>query len=162
MAISFQSAVIFVEDIQRSRRFYEGLLGQKVEMDFGPSVEYQGGFALWEVGHAYPIIFDDQPDDRSVPQRAGWGLAFNADDLNAVWSAMQQTDVPIIHPPREQPWGPRVFRVYDPDGSIVTVAEPMPAVIQRWVSEGLPIEAIAERTGMPFDVVRQMAAGQTG
>lgn len=33
MSIQFQSAVLFVRDVQVSRPFYEGLLGQEVEQE---------------------------------------------------------------------------------------------------------------------------------
>jgi hypothetical protein len=66
--------------------------------------------------------------------------------------------VAVVHPLREQPWGQRVLRVYDPDGHIVEVGEPMPAVIMRFLAEGLSPEAIAQRTAMPLDIVQQVAS----
>ena len=136
MTISFQSSVIFVEDIDRSRRFYEGLLGQKVEMDFGPNVGFEGGFALWEVEHATQIIFGDAVGKQNKLKRGGCEIYFETDDLDAVWAAIQQAKVPLVHPMCEQPWGQRVFRVYDPDGTIVELGEPMSAVIRRLVAGG--------------------------
>ncbi len=157
MNISFQSSVIFVNDIDRSRAFYEHLLGQKVLMDFGPSIAYEGGFALWEAGHAYPIIFDGQPDDHDGPKRARWGLCFESDDLDAVWAAIEQAQVPLVHTLCEQPWAQRVFRVYDPDGTIVEFGEPMTVVILRLLAEGLSVEAVTRRTAMPLELVQRLA-----
>lgn len=37
MAMKFMGAAIMVADVARSRQFYEGLLGQAVEMDNGPT-----------------------------------------------------------------------------------------------------------------------------
>ena len=36
--MKYQGALIVVEDMQKSRRFYEEILGQKVENDFGSNV----------------------------------------------------------------------------------------------------------------------------
>jgi catechol 2,3-dioxygenase-like lactoylglutathione lyase family enzyme len=47
MTLTYQSSVLFVQDIAASRRFYQELLGQAVEMDFGSSVDFYGGFTLW-------------------------------------------------------------------------------------------------------------------
>ena len=53
MDITFQGSVIFVRDITTSRRFYEGILDQEVEMDFGLNLGFKGGLALWQVDHAF-------------------------------------------------------------------------------------------------------------
>ena len=58
MTIQFQTAVLFVQDIEASRNFYEKLLGQEVEMDFGPNVSFKGGFAIWQIEHAAQMIFE--------------------------------------------------------------------------------------------------------
>ena len=53
MDIVYQALAIFVQDIAASRRFYEKLLGQEVDMDFGPSVDFAGGFTLWQIDHSF-------------------------------------------------------------------------------------------------------------
>ena len=86
-------------------------------------------------------------------------LYFETDQLDAMWTRLSEAGVQIVHPLVEQPWGQRVFRVYDPDGHIVELGEPMPAVIQRFLSQGMSVEQIAQRTSMPPEIVRQIAAG---
>ena len=158
MDAQFQSSVIFVQDILASRQFYEGLLGQKVLMDHGLNVGYVGGFALWQAEHAHQIIFGRPGKAR----RLGYDnceLYFETDQLDAMWTRLSEAGVQIVHPLVEQPWGQRVFRVYDPDGHIVEMAEPMPAVILRFLSQGMSVEQIAQRTSMPLEIVKQMATG---
>ncbi len=58
----------------------------------------------------------------------------------------------------EQPWGQRVLRVYDPDGAIVEVGEPMSCVIIRLFKAGLAEEEIVKRTFMPLEIIRQIGA----
>ena len=53
----FHSVVLLVEDIERSKRFYGVVLGQKVVMDFGRNVGYEGGLAIWERDYALNLIF---------------------------------------------------------------------------------------------------------
>jgi hypothetical protein len=62
-------------------------------------------------------------------------------------------------PPCEHPWGQRVFRVHDPDGHIVGVGEPIPAVIGRLLGGGMSAEAVAERTAVRLEIVEQIADG---
>lgn len=155
--IRFQSGVIFVKDIEASRRFYEGLLGQEVEMDFGPNVGFVGGFAIWQVDHACQIIFERAPDETGSLGRENCELYFEADDLDTLHAQLSDAGVQFAHPLREQPWGQREFRVYDPDGHIVEIGEPMPVVIQRFLAQGMSVEKVGERTSMPLEIVQQIA-----
>ncbi len=157
MAIKFESSVIFVKDIDVSRRFYEDLLEQKVAMDFGPNVGFESGFALWQVDHAYEMIFSAPANDPTPLGRKNVELYFETDALDDVFARITQAQVPLVHPPYEQPWGQRAFRVYDPDGHIVELGEPMPVVVIRLLASGLSMEEAAQRTGMPLEMVREMA-----
>ena len=159
MSIKFQSSVIFVKDIEASRHFYEGLLGQKVEMDFGPNVRFVGGFSIWQVDHACQIIFERALGEMGLLGRENCELYFEADDLDTPHMRLSDVGVQFAHPLREQPWGQRVFRVYDPDGHIVELGEPMTVVIQRFLARGMSAEEAAERTSMPLEIVQQVAKG---
>jgi catechol 2,3-dioxygenase-like lactoylglutathione lyase family enzyme len=159
VTIRYQSSVIFVKDIATSRHFYEKLLGQDVEMDFGPNVGFKGGFAIWQIDHATEMIFEGPANGNEPLGRKNLELYFESPDLEAVWNDLMDADVWAIHPLREHPWGQCVFRVYDPDGHIVEVGEPMPEVIQRFLKQGMTAEAVAEKTSMPLEIVQQVAAG---
>jgi catechol 2,3-dioxygenase-like lactoylglutathione lyase family enzyme len=159
MNVTYQSSVIFVQDIAASRHFYEELLGQEVEMDFGPNVGFGGGFALWQVDHAFQMIYERAPYAAQRLGRQNYELYFETGDLEAASIRLSGAGVEFVHPLREQPWGQRAFRIYDPDGHIVELGEPMPAVIARLLGEGLSAGAVAERTGMPLEIVEQIAGG---
>jgi catechol 2,3-dioxygenase-like lactoylglutathione lyase family enzyme len=158
MSIQYQSTVLFVKDIEASRHFYEKLLGQQVLMDHGPNVVYVGDFAIWEVQHVCQIL------DHAVQPPEPLGshnleLYFESADPAAEWERLAAANVKAVHPVQEQPWGQRVFRVYDPDGHIVEIGELMSAVVTRFLAEGLPSTQVAERTGMPLEFVQQIANG---
>lgn len=155
MPVKFISSVLFVRDIQASRHFYEKLLNQAVEIDFTLSVSYVGGFSIWQNEHASQTIFGVSAGDRP-PGAKNFELGFEVDDLDAVCARMAQANVPFVHPVVEQPWAQRVFRVYDPDGHIVEIAEPMNLVVRRLSAAGMPVEDVARRVGMPLEVVRSL------
>ncbi len=159
MPARFCSAVIFVKQMAVSRRFYEGLLSQQVEMDFGVNVGYVGGLALWEEAAALDVMFHRGPASEARLGRENLELYFEAEDLDSMLIAFTAEGVAQVHPIVEQPWGQRALRVYDPDGHIVEVAEPMPVVVRRMAAGGMDAEAIRARTGMPLPVVEQMLAG---
>lgn len=155
MTLIFRSAVVFVKDIAASRHFYEDLLGMQVEMDFGANVGFMGGLAIWEVGSAYELVHGRKAEDVPVLGRDNLELYFETDDLDAAWERLREAGVTVIKPLREQPWGQRVVHIADPDGHIVEIAEPMPAVVRRMIGASMTDEAISERTMMPVEVVRQ-------
>lgn len=158
MKVKFLSAVIFVRDIQVSREFYENLLGQKVTMDHGVNVGYEAGFALWQSVHAREIIFGAKAETAPVALgQRNFELYFETEDLDAALALLTQTGVQFVHPLFEQPWGQRVFRVYDPDGHLVELGEPMSAPILRFLAQGMSPEQVAARTSMPLEIVLQVA-----
>lgn len=155
MKIKYESAVIMVKDVGVSRQFYEGVLGQEVFMDFGPNVSFAGGrFAIWLVDHAREIMFGAPSSEVGQGEME---LYFEAVDLDWVVQRLADANVEFVHPLREQPWGQRVVRFYDPDRHIVEVGEPMSVVVSRFLNQGMSAEQAAERTGMPIEAVQQIA-----
>jgi catechol 2,3-dioxygenase-like lactoylglutathione lyase family enzyme len=158
MPIQYQSAVLVVKDIKASRHFYEELLGQQVLIDHGPNVGYVGGFALWEMQHAYQILGHTAQPPETLGSH-NLELYFESADPEAEWERLAAANVKAVHPVQEQPWGQRVVRVYDPDGHIVEIGEPMSAVVLRFLAEGLSPTQVAERASMPLEFVQQIANG---
>lgn len=137
MSIRYCSAVLFVKDIPASRRFYEDLLGQQVEMDFGANVGYVGGFAIWEIGSASTMIFHRDPESTERLGRGNLELYFETEDLDGVAERLSAAGVSTVHPIYEQPWGQRALRISDPDGHIIEVGEPMTVSIKRFAERGM-------------------------
>lgn len=157
MSIVFQSSVIFVKDIGVSRRFYETLLEQIVAFDFGENVTFAGGFAIHDANHISQLLFGHPAKEREHLGGENFELYFETHDLDAILTRLTEVGVAFVHHVREQPWGQRVFRVYDPDGHIVEIGEPMPIVIQRFLHQGMSVEETAQRTSMPVESVQQVA-----
>jgi catechol 2,3-dioxygenase-like lactoylglutathione lyase family enzyme len=156
MSINYVSSVLFVKDMKTSRRFYEGVLGQEVELDHGECVVYKHGFSLWLKEYAHNIIFKC-PDDHHAPEKYdAIELYFETDDIIAVHGRILKHGARSVHDIEEQPWGQRVFRAYDPDGYIVEFAEPMVTVIKRFLAQGMSVEEASKRTSMPLDIVCQV------
>ncbi len=158
MNAHFRSTVLFVKDMAASRRFYEELLGQQVEMDFGVNVGYVCGLALWEIKAACDVIFHRAPEGDARLGRDNLEIYFEVDDVDAALQRLMAEGISLTHPIAEQPWAQRVLRAYDPDGYIVELAEPMPMVARRLAAEGLDKETIGKRMMMPLAFVEQSLA----
>jgi catechol 2,3-dioxygenase-like lactoylglutathione lyase family enzyme len=152
--LKFDAPLIVVEEMARSRHFYEHLLGQKVKFDFGPNVPFEG-FSIHLKEHFQSLL--GTAAQYPVTQKAHWGeLYFETDELEPIYQRLNEAGVEFIHPVREQPWGQRVMRFYDPDGHVVEIGETMEAVVWRFHEHGLSIQLISEKSGMPREFIERV------
>jgi catechol 2,3-dioxygenase-like lactoylglutathione lyase family enzyme len=143
-----------VNNMEISRNFYEKVLGQKVQYDFGENVSFESGFAIHLKSHFSDLISIDKND--IIQKSNNCELYFEEDDLDSFLQKLGDMDsLEYVHGLKEQPWGQRVIRFYDPDMHIIEVGEPMESVVKRFLSEGFSIEETAKRTLMPEEFVRQ-------
>jgi hypothetical protein len=79
-------------------------------------------------------------------------LVFETDDFDAFEPKLSRLE--LIHPTREQPWGQRVVRFYDPDGHMIEVGEAMSTLVKRLMDSGMSIAETAARIGTGEEYVR--------
>lgn len=155
MPIRFHSPCVFVADLARSRAFYEDGLGQEPGLVLDGYVVYPG-FCLWRTDTARRHVFDEPNAPADGPMgRDNFELYFETEQIEDAWERLfPRTET--IHPMKLQPWGQRCFRLRDPDGHILEVAEPMEAVIRRLRDQGRTPEEIVAATMMPPEFVRSV------
>ena len=155
----FLGSVFFVEDIEKSKKFYLEVLGQKISVDHGRCVGFEGGFSLWLREYAHQIMgFVNSDEQKSMIPDAE--IYFESVDIEKCLSFLKAKKVDFVHDMLEQPWGQRCFRLYDPDGHVVEVGEPMWVVIKRFSDLGWSVERIVEKTFMPEQIVRDVVGKQ--
>ena len=153
--LKYVGPLIVVENIARSRHFYEDILGQKVEIDFGPNVSFVGNFSIHLKSHFQELL--GGAARVPVTKKAHNGeLYFEADEIEAVYQDLKQAGVEFIHGIQEQPWGQRVIRFYDPDGYVIESGETMEAAVGRLHRQGMTIEQVQAKTGMPIEFVQHV------
>jgi catechol 2,3-dioxygenase-like lactoylglutathione lyase family enzyme len=146
---------VVVDEIARSRHFYEDLLDQKVKFDFGQNVTFEGDFAIHLKPHFQALLGDAA--QYPVTKKAHNGeLYFETDDIESIHQRLKQEKVDFIHGIQEQPWGQRVMRLYDPDGHVVEIGETLEAVVLRFYSQGLSLDSIIEKSSMPREFVERV------
>lgn len=155
MDISFRSAVLFVEDVERSKTFYTKVLEQVVELDLGVNVGFVGGLALWDRTYVNDLLYAGKMPAGKVPAPT-MEVYFETAEIEVLAGRLEKAGVRFLHLLKEQPWAQRVIRFFDPDGHLVEVAEPMPAVVVRLSAEGLSAAEIGERTTLPPHIVEAM------
>jgi catechol 2,3-dioxygenase-like lactoylglutathione lyase family enzyme len=148
----FESAVFFVKDVEKSKKFYVNVLGQKILMDFGRNVGFEGGFAIWEADYALNTIFEEKANKLSVGGN-NVEIYFEVVNLDGLLQKLKKEGIELIHPIREHQWGQRGFRFYDPDHHIIEVSEPMLNVVVRMYQNGMNINEIEKKSMMPKEFI---------
>jgi len=153
--LKLSSFVLFVSDVAKSKEFYTSVLNQEVTMDINSiNVGFKSGLAIWDKKYATNVIFENQNVNKS--DNTNLEIYFETNALDEVFKKVSDMNVNILHGIKTQPWQQRVFRFYDPDNFIIEAAETMEEVIKRLSKEGMTVDAIAEKTFMPKEVVQAM------
>mgnify|MGYP000937130234 CR=1 FL=1 len=154
--MQFKLALIAVSDVEKSKRFYGDLFEQKVAMDLGWNVTFDGGFAIqqnfaWLTG---------LPEETVVPRSHNMELYFEVDDFDRFLEKLaSHPEIELVHPPKKHDWQQRVARLYDPDGHIIEVGESMAVIARRYLREGKTISETAEIIQHPVAFVEAVANG---
>ncbi len=155
MEIKYICPLITVQDIGKSRKFYEEVLNQELEIDHGANITFKGGLAIHDVEHFQGLLGKSSPIN--IPGEKNFmELYFESEDLDGLQEKLKLIDAKFVHKITEQPWGQRVMRFYDPDGYIIEVGEPLEFVVRRFASQGLSIEEISQKSSMPIEFVQMV------
>ena len=152
MLIENFGLLLAVNDIQTSRNFYEKILGQKVIMDLGENVAYEGGFSI-QVDY---IGIIGEADFKIAYKSNDHELVTEVEDFGEFVSHLQQfRDIVYVHGVKEYPWLQRVIRFYDPDFHIIEVGESMGSIFKKLFGQRMNIQEIAKKTQHPVEYVKK-------
>ena len=123
--LRFINPVVFVKDIERSKQFYQNIIGLDILSDAGMFVLFENHFSIHQARELEATVFGENTSSSEEDQgKRNLLLYFESDELEDMFIALDN-QVNIIHPIIQQTWGQKVFRFYDPDGHIVEIGEPM-------------------------------------
>ena len=148
--LKFMCSVITVSDIKRSRDFYENVLGQKVEADYGQNVSF-GGFAIHLRPH-FQMLIDNK---EAVVGGNNFELYFEYDNLVQIVEKLKAENVDFIHELREAPWKQFGIKIYDPDKNIIEIGETMEYLSFRLYRQGNSFDEIAKLTGLSIEFIEK-------
>ena len=160
----FKGPAAYIADLDRSRAFYEGVLGLSVlrVMSRGETpiaVAYAQGLSIWLASDAYASLFGDASLAPQDLRGGNWENTFETDRYEEIYQQLRTEGAEFLYEPRTMPWGQRGFRVYDPDGHILDIAETMAACVRRQATEGRTLEQISATSGFALDEVQRMVKG---
>ena len=151
--MKFNCPLIAVADMERARKFYEEVMGQRVILDFGENITFAGDFSLQTKDSWARFI--NRREDEIVTESLGAELYFEEEeDFPGKAACIKEYGCRLVHDVTEYPWGQSVIRFFDPDGHIIEVGESMRLVARRFIAQGLSVEETAARTQHPIAFVK--------
>ena len=121
--MNFVNPILFVDQIDRSKRFYRDVMGLGLKSDFGTFVLFEGGFAIHDRSAIERTVWGHEQADVGHATRPATLLYFEDPDVDGAFDRIR-LHARIVHPVERQHWGQRVFRFQDPDDHLVEVGEP--------------------------------------
>lgn len=152
--MKYKNVLLVVHDIDRSVDFYKKVLGLHVILDFKANVTLKGGICLQSY-ETWKDMIRKKDQDIIFPSH-NQELYFEEEDIDQFVQKLNKYNVPLVHPLKEHTWGQRVVRFYDPDGHMIEVGESLRKVAKRFFSQGLSLEDISKRMGVPVDYIKEM------
>ncbi len=150
--MEFKGTLIYVRDIEKSKKFYKELLDLDVVADFGANVTLTGGIVLQTL-ETWQEFIDKEEKDIILGNNAV-ELYFEEDDMDVFIKRLKAFDnIILVHELIEHSWGQKVIRFYDPDKHIIEVGENIAIVVKSFLKSGLSIEETANRMDVPIEFV---------
>ncbi|MEV4710076.1 VOC family protein [Micromonospora sp. NPDC049374] len=110
--------IITAADLEAALRFYEGLLGGRVEYRFPETGE--AAYVSLRFGDGQLGIGRKAADELPAGPATLW--VYVADCATAL-ARLDEAGVEVLADPQPQPWGERMAIVRDPDGNRVLIAD---------------------------------------
>ena len=117
--------ILFCQDVEAQKHFYQDVLGFPIYRDVGQWVELQVGASLLTLARR-GTGYEGVREQHGAPPLAGAAalqLAFRVTpaQVESCFAELQQKGVAILQPPRDQATGHRTLFFKDPEGTILEI-----------------------------------------
>ncbi|MEH7344475.1 VOC family protein [Bacillus sp. JJ1532] len=126
MNLKLGYVILYVENLEKTKHFYENLLGLELRNEFGTYIEFNTGstvlsFNTREGGREVTSL----PIPNGIRKEQTFELGFVTEDVEGVVEGLREEGVSILMEPVEKPWGQKVAYVEDPDGHYIEICSPI-------------------------------------
>jgi lactoylglutathione lyase len=126
MKLTMKYVILYVNDFNKTMKFYKEILGLTVKMQHDTYVEFDTGTTTLSINtreSVKEIIGLEMPTSDIASQT--FELGFVVDDVVATIEMLRSLDVPIYKEPVTKPWGQTVAYLTDPDGHYIEICSSM-------------------------------------
>jgi lactoylglutathione lyase len=110
---SVWSITLYVSNLERSKQFYEEVLGLDKKYEYSTYVGFECGGV--EIG----LI----PKEKLEISRDAPSIQFLVDNVDQAYKTISSKGAEFTLEPHDEPWGGRQARFEDPDGNILELTE---------------------------------------
>ncbi|CAM4309312.1 VOC family protein [Paenibacillus typhae] len=125
-ALNVNVITLFVEDLHKTRRFYEDVFRLSAVYEDEVSAVYNFGnmsINLLNISEAAGLI---QPAKPAGPESGSrFQFTIQVEDADAAARELAQQGVELLNGPVDRPWGVRTLAFADPAGHIWELAQPL-------------------------------------
>ncbi|KAA0547678.1 VOC family protein [Bacillus sp. BGMRC 2118] len=126
MKLSMKYVILYVNDFEKSMRFYRDILQLPVKGEHGTYVEFDTGFTTLSMNtrESFKEITGlDTPE--AIQRSQTFELGFVTSDVAETIEKLRRQGVEVIVEPVTKPWGQTVAYVADPDGHYIEICSAM-------------------------------------
>lgn len=151
--MKLESVVLAVKDLEISKNFYTRLFDQKVVLDHGLNISFDGGFSLQKNFAWLVNISNEQVIDKACNME----LYFEVNDFDLFIKKLDTfPNIKYVHPIKKYQWQQRVVRIFDPDDHMIEIGESMDIVIKKLLLEKNSVDKVSQITQYPIEYVRKI------
>lgn len=150
MNLTFYAPVIFVKDIEVSKKYYMEFLNQEIEHDFGINISFKSRLSLWQIRENHEIATIAGNNEQGNTHE----IYFETDDITESFEKIKSTESKFLHTIKTEPWGQMTFRFFDPDKHLIEIGEAFNTFITRIYKETESVEETSKRTGVPEETIQ--------
>lgn len=159
MKITLSSTVLITKDFDKMRSFYQNILHQDIEVDFGNCIGFKNGLSLWKLKEEYPIALKLGHTFHSSGNK-NLEICFETDDFALVVETLKKQQITYLHEVAEEVWGQQTIRFYDPENNLIEIGETIPCFVKRFYNQGMSIEDVSKKTSVPIEIVKRICFKQ--
>ncbi len=113
--------MIVVNDIEKSKRFYQDLFGLNVLVQYEGNLILTDGLVLQD-----KEVWEKTTGRKVLPENNASELYFEEIDIEIFENRLEALypDTVYVNRLMEHDWGQKVIRFYDPDGNLIEVGTP--------------------------------------
>ncbi|RCW39046.1 VOC family protein [Marinilabilia salmonicolor] len=155
MEIKFHSPVILTDEFDKMKAFYQEIMQQEIEIDLGNCIIFKNGISLWKLTEDY-LIAKKLGKTYNPEGNKNLELCFETDDYESVVAKLKNQDLKYLHETKEERWGQKTMRFYDPENNLIEIGETIPCFVKRFKTQGMTDKEVSERTSVPIEMVREI------
>ncbi len=119
MNITLKNSIVLVGDVERSKTFYQDILGLTVDKAYDTIVIFKEGLAVHDAklySHYIERTYTPMAESNVI-------FYFTTPNLEEEYLRLKEKKVSFIHGIQVQNWGEKCMRFYDPDGYIIEIGD---------------------------------------